>query len=359
MELLMPVDIPREPVDNHVQEDAGVFESWIAYLLSPDKHDGPRLYVCQVKGCGARLEYDYNEGWVGHDCPGWGGWHFRDSDNAFELRSVLDGIDPGKFFYALYAFSNVWASPPGQIGETFSKLVDPFLLDSAAKEKMEGEDYPESSEESANNVRAAFATLQSGIRDARTFELLAYHQRALGYAIGHENQMLAIAESLGRYRAIHLTALNEVRDLMVRMTERFHRKLHPPEDGGPEVSFVSAAIAAIVGTVTTVATGPAGGAAAIAGILAALGSVATDLGKDAEKRPVPDGTWRELADDFLREANRIGDEAYEALTSLPKRLTSQIETIRTKDVLIAGGQGGKEGERMEQPRLQPPAPPVF
>ncbi|UJW28746.1 hypothetical protein L3Q67_26150 [Saccharothrix sp. AJ9571] len=274
------------------------------------------------------------------------------------MRSVLDGIDPGKFFYALYAFSNVWIQPPGQIGETFGKLVDPFLLDSAAAAKADGEDYPESSEESAANVHSAFEAIQRGVQDDRTFQLLTYHQRALAYAKGHENQMLAIAESLGRYRAIHLVALNEVRDLMVKMTERFAQKLEPAEESGPELSFVSAAIAAIVASEPSAPMMPVI-AAAMTGIMGALGSLATDLGKGAEKRPVPEGTWRELADDFIREANRIGDEAYEALTSLPGRLTDQLETIRTKDIWIAGGQGGQEGDRMEQPRLHPPQAPVF
>ncbi|RZQ63703.1 hypothetical protein [Amycolatopsis suaedae] len=359
------VELYHEPFDDHVADVATTFGSWIEYLTRPDLHDGPRRYTCTKCGYGEEFDRKSQDPNYSLDCEctlgipprNLANESFPEIDSSIELRSVFDGIDPARFFHALHALSNVWHNPPGEIGQTFAKLVHPFLLNSAATRKNEG-DYPLSPSGSLESVRDALSDVRDGILDERRFEILKYHQRAIEYSIGHENQMLTLAEALGRYRSIHLEALNNVRDLMDKMTERFDQKVHPPEagGGGEGISFVAAAIAALVGAATTVATGP-GGAAAMVGILSALGSIATDAAKGAEKeRPIQGESWNELAEDFLRECTRIGNEAYDAVTSLAESITSQLEAIRNRPVWIANDaqNGGNE-----TPRLQPPQVPLL
>lgn len=126
-----------EEIDDHVANQATDFARWIEYLLNPQTHDGPRIYKCPNCHQPREVNQKLPPGQFICGCTP-GGAYTRDC----ELRSVLDGIDPARFFYALHALCGIWHAAPGGIGEAFRGLTTPALLDPKSKPGDKKVDLP-------------------------------------------------------------------------------------------------------------------------------------------------------------------------------------------------------------------------
>ncbi|WP_020671396.1 hypothetical protein [Amycolatopsis nigrescens] len=338
------------PIDEDVAETVKEFARWLNYLAHPERHGGPRRYVCAE--CGFELDSikKRTENELGAVIHSAGNMKMNHTSLEWELRSVITGFDPSNAFYAIHEVSGIrWR---GSMEECFTALKDSYLCSAEGKKRpadshLYKHDYS-FDEAFAKNLDALLAGIEQD--DPRYEAAKSYHDQVKRYAESHENQMFALAETLGRYRGAYLGSRDLILQRMRKMVEIFKQKANPEPadtswDGILEV-MVSLALTAAFSAVPV-----AGGVAArvaygvITGAISSIivGELETDEAGKSYKAEGPnspptwENTWTELVDWFVIEADRISNELFisieprtEAYGTLSQLMRDQLWAIMTE-----------------------------
>lgn len=342
-------------VDHDVRPEVEEFAQWINYLLNPQKHDGPRRYVCRgPAGCGYHYDstrllseaqlYPIDVMAPPHHNP-----RQHEGEAEWELESVLVGIDAQGLFHGIHAFCGILWGSRSTMDDAFRSLTGSHLCKEKKLSPKQCELYQH--QDRFCRFRASMEVVQGiGEEDPRYASCLYYQRAVVKYSESLTNRALVLGEALERYRAIYSGKRDYIKRVMQRMTEVFDAMVK-----GPSIEITGAEIASAVLASVLAATVTPGaiGAVAYGMIVGTITSiVAGEIVQGVESEPAGwlhppsdytglDNEWIELVNRFSAEMNKCGDEAFAALdmnsdAGLSHIVQRQLDNIKyeTQDVTL-------------------------
>ncbi|ONI79741.1 hypothetical protein ALI144C_23600 [Actinosynnema sp. ALI-1.44] len=316
-------------VDPELATAAAELNSWIQYLLSPNGHDGPRIY---------RAVGVDDSGSVPQDAEMPQRMPNLDSDPQYRTVSVIDGYaaDPGALLRPAEAVAGIQQA---LVDATYSKLVAGCFTwrtgdhTSAGTKPDTGEPVSNVKYNERYPVRQDWAEMRDGWHGSARFAAYRYEREFIPYQVYTENCSYVIAEHLVRYRAIFQKASSDIAALMNALTKTFAQH-NWYGGGGITIDIASVVVTALVAAATTVLSGGGAGLTSAVVLTEAVGEAIKTAESKQENRTtslIEDRDYlRDSVKQYLDAVNRIEQETAEAIIGLAQSLPAAMDRIRTE-----------------------------
>lgn len=320
---------------------AGELNAWIDYLLHPETHDGPRIYrpLHPESGPDATdFESPRRMPPADRDAP-------YEDPREYRTVSVFEEFagDTAQFFKAAEAVCGIDTTVMEPV---YIKLTEGCLTwHHEGERNMPREEATDSGKTDVPSTPPDDVTYKEltdtrinwvGMRKSwvarEDVAANAYEADFLDYQLLTENCVYTVAEHIVKYRAILHKAGDDIATLMEALTALCPK---PAPEGQGSFNMLSILVTGLVAVGTTVITAGSGGVTASVLLGVAFMEMVGEGVKTAERKP-PEKTLtldnayylRDVARQYLREAEQIEREAATAIQDLYRSLQSELARLR-------------------------------